>query len=145
MSPPKMGLVMLSSDPAPGTPKLRTVIVFSTGTPTGDEPKSTADGALMTGTGGPASLPATVRRFVELPPGPATVKLFPFGPPVTVCGVRPSPMRPAGRAGSGVHVRNGPIWPDSAPAKPGHGAAVQPVSTVLLPMPFASVVIVTLP
>src|SRR3954451_20480671 len=107
-----------------GMPKLRTVTVFSTGTPTGEEPKSSAFGLLMTGTAGPASLPATVNRFVVEPPGPETVKLLPFVPPVTVCGVSPSPMRPAGRAGSGVHVRNGPISPDIAPSKPGHGAAV---------------------
>src|SRR3954470_18594218 len=106
-----MGLVMLSSDPAPGTPKLRTEIVLSTGTPTAEEPKSTAAGALMTGTGGPASVPATVNRFVVDPPMPATVKLLPLVPPVTVCGVRPSPMWFAGRAGSGVQVRNGPISP----------------------------------
>src|SRR3954466_15162753 len=54
-------------------------------------------------------------------------------------------MSPVGRFGSGVHVRNGPIWPPRAPSKPGHGAAVQPVSTVLLPLPLPSVVIVTLP
>src|SRR3954447_26966786 len=54
-------------------------------------------------------------------------------------------MSPVGRFGSGVHVRNGPIWPPRAPSKPGHGAAGQPVSTPLLPLPPPSVVIVTLP
>src|SRR4051794_1190534 len=138
-------MLSVEAPAASGMPKLRTVTVLSTGTPTGEEPKSSADGLLMMGTGGPASSPAAVKRFVDEPPGPETTKLLPFVPPVTVCGVRPSPMWFAGRAGSGVHVRNGPISPDSAPSKAGHGASAQPLSCVTVPRPRPSVSIVILP
>src|SRR5262249_11423419 len=46
---------------------------------------------------------------------------------------------------SGVQVRNGPIWPPSAPPNVGHGASEQPVSVVLRPPPVPSVVMVTVP
>src|SRR5262245_35743354 len=115
------------------------VAAFVSGTVSGWLPKSSEAGPLKTGTGGPASSPATVNRLVDDPPGPATTKLLPLVPPVTVCGVRPSPMWLGGRPGSGVQVRNGPIWPPSAPPNVGHGASEQPVSVVLRPPPVPSV------
>src|SRR6478672_49575 len=144
---PMADTARLDAPAGSGTPKLVTVAPCgAVGLPSAWLPKSRPAGPWKTGTGGPASLPATVNRSVVPPPTPLTVKLLPFVPPVTVCGVTLSPMKPGGGAPPpGAHVRNGPTSPERAPAKVGHGPSVHPVSTLLRPPPVASVVIVTVP
>jgi hypothetical protein len=129
---------------ASGTPKLVTVTVRCTGAPTGVGPKSVPPGASSTGTGGPASLPCTVKRFVEAPP--ATPKALRTLPPVTVCGVIASPMCPGGGAGGAADQRrNCGLTLLATAASNGHGAAAHPTSSVKRPLPSAFVSTVALP
>src|SRR5215472_16495687 len=85
----------------------------------------------------------TVKRSIWivsllLPPtfGPSRrAKLVPNGLPVILCGVTPSPMKPAGGAGAvASHFRNGPTLVDvrTVPKLQAGGAMVQPWSSVKL-------------
>src|SRR5262249_32767340 len=101
---------------------------------------------------GPAAvevLPMTVKRSVWIvlrlrPPafGPSRrAILFPNGLPVILCGVWPSPMKPAGGAGAvASHFRNGPTLVDgrTTPKSQAGGATVQPWSSVKLIVPSAA-------